>query len=163
MGLRSRSLRRRQPCGAVAIPLMSGVPRLKWRHKWGSWVLSRRHTSILARSHFWIPRGSPIQKIRPEAITGGVEKRDFELPRGNLATALADITRGVEYVFGDSIASVTEESDELNVRFDSGKERSFDLLFGADGLHSNVRALTFGGESKFDRIPGMVFRRVHPP
>jgi 2-polyprenyl-6-methoxyphenol hydroxylase-like FAD-dependent oxidoreductase len=101
--------------------------------------------------------GQPIQRLRPETITGGVEKRDFELPRGDLATALADITRDVEYVFGDSIASVTEDSDHLDITFDSGKERSFDLLFGSDGLHSNVRGLTFGPESEFDRYMGWCF------
>jgi 2-polyprenyl-6-methoxyphenol hydroxylase-like FAD-dependent oxidoreductase len=101
--------------------------------------------------------GQVIRQIRPEIITWGVEKRDFELPRGDLATALADITKDVEYVFGDSIASVVEEPDHLEVTFDSGQQRSFDLLVGADGLHSNVRGLTFGAESEFDRYLGWCF------
>lgn len=102
-------------------------------------------------------KGQPIQRVRPETFTGGVENRDFELPRGDLAKALADITTNVEYVFGDSIASVVEESDHLDITFDSGKEQTFDLLFGADGLHSNVRGLTFGPESEFDRYLGWCF------
>ncbi|WP_405490777.1 hypothetical protein [Streptomyces sp. NBC_00096] len=38
--------------------------------------------------------------------------------------------------------------------FDSGAHRAFDLVVGADGLHSNTRALVFGPEGRFIRDPG---------
>jgi 2-polyprenyl-6-methoxyphenol hydroxylase-like FAD-dependent oxidoreductase len=40
-------------------------------------------------------------------------------------------------------------SDDGEVAFDSGREARFDLVIGADGLHSNVRRLVFGPESRF--------------
>jgi 2-polyprenyl-6-methoxyphenol hydroxylase-like FAD-dependent oxidoreductase len=111
-----------------------------------------------ARVSFLSADGRPIQRIRPEAITGGVEGRDFELPRGGLAKALAHATSDkVEYLFGDSISSVLEQDDQLDITFESGSQRTFDFLFGADGLHSNVRRIVFGPESDFHRYLGWCF------
>ncbi|MGW7551288.1 FAD-dependent monooxygenase [Streptomyces rimosus] len=55
----------------------------------------------------------------------------------------------VEYVFGDSIASLTEMADGVHVTFERGAPRTFDLVIGADGLHSTVRRLAFGPEEEF--------------
>ncbi|MFI9046577.1 FAD-dependent monooxygenase [Streptomyces sp. NPDC053427] len=54
-----------------------------------------------------------------------------------------------EYVFGDSIRSLTEGDDGVHVTFDHGAPRTFDLVVGADGLHSTVRRLAFGPEEDF--------------
>ncbi|WP_049558802.1 FAD-dependent monooxygenase [Nonomuraea sp. SBT364] len=76
---------------------------------------------------------------------GGRVHQDAELHRGDLARLLHEATGGVEHVFGDSIASI----DGTRVTFDSGLVRHFDLIVGADGLHSNTRALAFGPEERF--------------
>ncbi len=55
----------------------------------------------------------------------------------------------VEYVFGDSIASLTEVADGVHVTFERGAPRTFDLVIGADGLHSTVRRLAFAPEEEF--------------
>lgn len=39
--------------------------------------------------------------------------------------------------------------DAVEVTFERGGARTFDLVIGADGLHSNVRGLVFGEESSF--------------
>ncbi|MFF0311420.1 FAD-dependent monooxygenase [Streptosporangium sp. NPDC004379] len=79
-----------------------------------------------------------------------VSDRHAEIMRDDLAEILHDATRDdVEYVFGDSIASIAERDHGLDVTFDAGAPRRFDLVIGADGLHSNVRRLTFGEESRF--------------
>lgn len=76
--------------------------------------------------------------------------------RGDLARILYDATKaGTEYIFGDSIAELTELGDGVEVRFESGMRRSFDLVIGADGLHSNVRGLAFGPEKQFVRDLGL--------
>ncbi|MEV5976871.1 FAD-dependent oxidoreductase [Streptomyces sp. NPDC052114] len=54
----------------------------------------------------------------------------------------------VEYVFGDSVATLTEDSEGIDVTFERGAPRRFDLVVGADGLHSNTRRLVFGDESR---------------
>src|ERR1044072_8474789 len=80
---------------------------------------------------------------------------DAEIMRGDLNRLLYDLTRDeVEYLFDDSIAALDQLSDGVGVTFASGARRRFDLVAGADGLHSNVRALAFGDESAFVRDLG---------
>lgn len=93
---------------------------------------------------------------------GGRAGHDAEILRGDLNRILYDLTvegadgaaDGVEYLFGDSIASATETAEGIEVVFDSGAQRVFDLLVGADGLHSQTRALVFGPEERFVRDLG---------
>ncbi|MGI5154173.1 FAD-dependent monooxygenase [Microbispora sp. CA-102843] len=95
-------------------------------------------------------RGEQVVAL-PAEFTGG----EVEILRGDLARVLYDRTRDdVEYVFGDSIASMTETPDGVEVTFERGAPRTFDLVIGADGLHSNVRRLAFGPESRFVRPSG---------
>ncbi|OKI04600.1 FAD-dependent oxidoreductase [Streptomyces sp. CB02923] len=54
-----------------------------------------------------------------------------------------------EYIFGDSITSLTETADGVHATFERGAPRTFDLVIGADGLHSTVRRLAFGPEEEF--------------
>jgi 2-polyprenyl-6-methoxyphenol hydroxylase-like FAD-dependent oxidoreductase len=81
---------------------------------------------------------------------------DFtSLPRGDLAAAIyTTIHDEVETVFGDSIATLDEHSDGVRLTFDKGAPREFDLVIGADGLHSNVRRLVFGPEENFEHYLG---------
>ncbi|WP_433242771.1 FAD-dependent monooxygenase [Streptosporangium sp. CA-135522] len=86
---------------------------------------------------------------------GGREGEDAEILRGDLNRVIYDLTKGeVEYLFDDSITSVTEVGDGVRVTFESGGTRSFDLIVGADGLHSTTRALVFGPEAGFVRDLG---------
>jgi 2-polyprenyl-6-methoxyphenol hydroxylase-like FAD-dependent oxidoreductase len=81
---------------------------------------------------------------------------DFtSLPRGDLAaTIYATIEDEVETTFGDSIATVDECGDGVGLTFENSAPRDFDLVIGADGLHSNVRRLVFGPEEDFERYLG---------
>ncbi|APR78891.1 monooxygenase, FAD-binding protein [Minicystis rosea] len=75
---------------------------------------------------------------------------DVEIMRGDLGHILHEKTRNdVEYVFNDSITSITQDVHGARVTFERGAPRTFDLVIGADGLHSNVRALAFGDEARF--------------
>ncbi|GAA2376820.1 FAD-dependent monooxygenase [Nonomuraea africana] len=96
--------------------------------------------------------GDGVEQLRlPASFTGGA----VEITRGDLSHLLHDLTRErAEYVFGDSIAAMTETADGVDVVFDSGTRRTFDLVIGADGLHSNVRGLAFGEESRFLKSSG---------
>jgi 2-polyprenyl-6-methoxyphenol hydroxylase-like FAD-dependent oxidoreductase len=80
---------------------------------------------------------------------------DVEILRGDLARILYEATRhDTEYLFDDSITAIAQAQDGVRVTFDRGQPRTFDLVVGADGLHSNVRALAFGTESRFIRDLG---------
>ncbi len=81
---------------------------------------------------------------------------DFtSLPRGDLAAAIyTTIEDKVETIFGDTIAAVDDHGDGVRLTFENSAPRDFDLLIGADGLHSNVRRLVFGPEQDFERYLG---------
>ena len=49
-----------------------------------------------------------------------------------------------------------EDADSMMVHFRRDGERRFDLVIGADGLHSNVRRLAFGPQDRFERQLGYV-------
>jgi 2-polyprenyl-6-methoxyphenol hydroxylase-like FAD-dependent oxidoreductase len=55
-----------------------------------------------------------------------------------------DATQDVEYLRGGSIADLVQTGDAVAVTFASGVTRAFDLVVGADGLHSVTRWLVFG-------------------
>jgi len=59
-------------------------------------------------------------------------------------------------VFGDSIATLTDTADGVDVTFDNGPARRFDLVIGADGLHSALRAMVFGPRELFVHHLGLV-------
>jgi 2-polyprenyl-6-methoxyphenol hydroxylase-like FAD-dependent oxidoreductase len=82
---------------------------------------------------------------------------DIEILRGDLSEILHEDTRdAVEYVFGDRIAELTQDADGVDVTFASGARRRFDLVIGADGLHSALRAMVFGPRERFVRHLGLV-------
>ncbi|MEU0564923.1 FAD-dependent monooxygenase [Nonomuraea sp. NPDC005983] len=90
-----------------------------------------------------------------------ISDRHVEIMRDDLSEILYDATRDhVEYVFGDSITSI---SDDGEVTFERGPARRFDLVIGADGLHSNVRRLVFGPESRFSAWIGAYLAVVSVP
>jgi len=79
----------------------------------------------------------------------------ISLPRGDLAAAIYTTTEEkVETIFGDSIATIDEHSDGVRLTFEKSAPRDFDLVIGADGLHSNVRRLVFGPEQDFEHYLG---------
>ena len=51
----------------------------------------------------------------------------------------------------------------VDVRFKSGAQGRFDIVVGADGLHSNTRALVFGPEAPFSRYLGYCFNLFSLP
>ncbi|NUR97850.1 MAG: FAD-dependent oxidoreductase [Kribbellaceae bacterium] len=80
-----------------------------------------------------------------EAFSG-----ELEILRGDLVDILYDLTRDTtEYIFDDTITELTQDDAGVDVVFESGTTRHFDLVVGADGLHSNVRRLAFGPESSY--------------
>ena len=77
------------------------------------------------------------------------------LPRGDLASAIFEtIDEKVETIFSDSITSVDDHVDGVRLTFEKSSPCDFDLLVGADGLHSNVRRVVFGPEQSFEHYLG---------
>jgi 2-polyprenyl-6-methoxyphenol hydroxylase-like FAD-dependent oxidoreductase len=87
----------------------------------------------------------------PAAFMSG----EVEIQRGDLARILYERTRDdAEYVFGDSIAGLAQDAGGVDVTFERGGSRRFDLVVGADGTHSGVRSLVWGPEERFSTFLG---------
>jgi 2-polyprenyl-6-methoxyphenol hydroxylase-like FAD-dependent oxidoreductase len=99
--------------------------------------------------------GNELSQDTESTPTGGIiEGPDIELLRDDLIELLYEATQlKVKYQFDDSIESLEDDGSAVAVTFERGAARSFDLVIGADGLHSNVRQLVFGPEEQFiDRL-----------
>ncbi|OZM80846.1 FAD-dependent monooxygenase [Pseudonocardia sp. MH-G8] len=101
--------------------------------------------------------GTVLETFRADDHGGDGYIAEIEILRGDLSRVLYDDTRdGVEYVFGDRIAALTQDADGVDVTFAGGDRRRFDLVVGADGLHSALREMVFGPREQFIRHLGMV-------
>ena len=100
-------------------------------------------------------QGRPIAAFGTKVfseLTGG---RYVTLQRSELARLLfKKSNRQVETIFGDSIVSLEDRADCVRVQFEHERERRFDLVIGADGLHSRTRTLVFGPQSSFEKHLG---------
>jgi 2-polyprenyl-6-methoxyphenol hydroxylase-like FAD-dependent oxidoreductase len=97
--------------------------------------------------------GNVLETFRADDNDGDGYISEIEILRGDLSQVLYDDTRdGVEYVFGDRIAELTQDADGVDVTFAGGDRRRFDLVIGADAL----RAMVFGPREQFVRHLGLV-------
>jgi len=80
---------------------------------------------------------------------------DVEIVRGTLCQILMAQVSDAEFIFGDSIQGISQSPNSVQVEFTKNSPREFDLVIGADGLHSNVRRIVFGDESHFFRELGL--------
>lgn len=112
----------------------------------------------LRRLTFLDGNGGEVASVAPHALTGGVAGQDVEVRRGDLTDALHSAVRDdVEFLFDDSIETLDQSGDGVDVTFRGGATRTFDMVFGADGLHSRTRELLFGPEERFHRYLGYCF------
>jgi 2-polyprenyl-6-methoxyphenol hydroxylase-like FAD-dependent oxidoreductase len=97
------------------------------------------------------PDGSKVSSISYRASRERLGGRLLPLMRGDLEHALADALAGtgVEIRFGCTVEAVGQPAGRVEVSLSDGTEHTVDLLVGADGIHSRVRALTFGPEQAF--------------
>ncbi|ROO84526.1 2-polyprenyl-6-methoxyphenol hydroxylase-like FAD-dependent oxidoreductase [Actinocorallia herbida] len=100
--------------------------------------------------------GDGVEVFRDTESTysgGRIGNDDVELLRADLARILFD-RAPAEYLFGDAVTALDEHADGVRVEFERAAPREFDLVIGADGLHSRVRALAFGPEDEFVHLLG---------
>jgi 2-polyprenyl-6-methoxyphenol hydroxylase-like FAD-dependent oxidoreductase len=89
-------------------------------------------------------RGGEIGRLPAEVISG-----ELEIYWGDLARILYEAVRDdVNYRFGVRVTNLDDDGDGVNVTFSDASMGSYDLVIGADGLHSGVRRLVFGPEAQ---------------
>jgi 2-polyprenyl-6-methoxyphenol hydroxylase-like FAD-dependent oxidoreductase len=87
-------------------------------------------------------------------LTGG---RFVTIGRSDLSRLLFDKIKGsTEVIFDDEIVGLHEQVDAVQVQFARAGARRFDLVIGADGLHSNIRSLAFGPQDRFEKSLGYI-------
>ncbi|MGA4992425.1 FAD-dependent monooxygenase [Nonomuraea bangladeshensis] len=112
----------------------------------------------LRRLTFLNEDGSEVASVHPHNVTGGVAGHDLEVRRGDLTEALyAAVRDDVEFVFDDCIETLHQSGDGIDVTFRGGGSRRFDMVLGAEGMHSRTREMVFGPEEPFHRYLGYCF------
>ncbi|WP_326794367.1 FAD-dependent monooxygenase [Streptomyces sp. NBC_01808] len=110
------------------------------------------------RFTFFDADGGEVAAVSARAVTGDAEGRDLEVRRGDLAAVLYALVRDdVEFRFGDSVEHLDQSGGGADVTFRSGLRRTYDLVIGADGMHSRTRETLFGPEKRFHRYLGYWF------
>lgn len=111
----------------------------------------------------WSRPGARPLEVDVVRLMSAFSDRHLEIMREDLAEVFHGATRDVEYVFGDSITAISEDASGVDVSFERAAPRRFDLVIGADGLHSNVRRLVFGEEREFSAHIGAYLAVVSVP
>lgn len=98
--------------------------------------------------------GARITSMNPEVFVGP-EARYVSLSRSDLAAVIYEaLGDGVETIFDDTVRELDDDGTRVHVAFERSATRSFDLVVGADGLHSRVRRLVFGPRGDYERYLG---------
>ncbi|WP_141731838.1 FAD-binding domain [Oligoflexus tunisiensis] len=98
--------------------------------------------------------GKRVARLDFEIMRTLVNNRLTSILRGDLAEILFNACKGVDARSGVSITGIQDLKDSTRVQFSDGSEDAFDLVIGADGLHSKVRSLVFGDEAQFEKPLG---------
>ena len=99
--------------------------------------------------------GKRLAGFPADAVARIANGRYISIARGDLAASIFGKIEGkVESIFNDSVARIEQTAQVAQVTFESGTKRDFDLVVGADGLHSRVRELVFGPQSRFEKYLG---------
>ncbi len=100
-------------------------------------------------------RGRGVSGFGGHSLRRALDGRYFSILRGDLAHTLYTTVAGeVETIFGDAITVLEDGDAGVEVTLASGETRRFDLVVGADGLHSAVRGAAFGNDPAYERYLG---------
>jgi 2-polyprenyl-6-methoxyphenol hydroxylase-like FAD-dependent oxidoreductase len=106
-------------------------------------------------------KGRRPARIDLTKIVGAASDQHVEIMRDDLSEVYYEAGRqDVECLFGDSITAISPDGE---VTFEHAAPRRFDVVVGADGLHSNVRRLIFGDEAGLSRFIGGYLAVVSAP
>jgi 2-polyprenyl-6-methoxyphenol hydroxylase-like FAD-dependent oxidoreductase len=92
--------------------------------------------------------GTVVAQLPGDEVSDSAD--DLEIPREDLARVLRDaLDPTATLVFDESISELHDDGAGVDVSFVSGRQDRFDLVVGADGMHSLTRRLVFGPEQDY--------------
>jgi 2-polyprenyl-6-methoxyphenol hydroxylase-like FAD-dependent oxidoreductase len=101
-------------------------------------------------------RGRRTTSFDPRDMAGIAGGRYVTIARADLASAImSSLGGGVETIYGDSVSEICDDGEHVRVSFERGGSAVYDLVVGADGLHSAVRRMMFGPDDAFQRDVGI--------
>lgn len=97
--------------------------------------------------------GMTTSSLQVSAMSEMLQGRYTSIERSELSRHIYEAceTKGIETRFGTHVTGFVDDGDKVTATFDDGKVESFDLMVGADGLHSATRKMLFGAEEQFER------------
>ena len=98
--------------------------------------------------------GREVAAMDVASIRRQLQGRFISLARADLAAALFGACSGIPAQFGVSIDGLEQGDDGVTAMLSNGRRERFDLVIGADGLHSRVRELVWGPEKQFEKRLG---------
>src|SRR5262249_29229193 len=117
--------------------------------------LRQAATDVTAMS-FVNRSGRQVGRINTRALQRATGSKEVELTRTDLAAILYEAGRNsAESRFDDTMTALSQDDDGVDVTFEKAPPRRFDLVIGADGLHSTTRRLAFGPDSEFVHHAGI--------
>lgn len=113
-------------------------------------------------------RGYKLEELRIVGAEGGrvggfqadvfrrlTDGRYLSLPRSELSASIYErLDERTTRIFGDEVVGFEERSNEIVATLASGRAEAFDVVVGADGLHSSVRKLAFGPSERVEKYLG---------
>jgi 2-polyprenyl-6-methoxyphenol hydroxylase-like FAD-dependent oxidoreductase len=115
------------------------IERLGWMDRVRALSLQQRGLACVDH------HGRVIAQMPTELFGGEGIVSDLEILRGDLGQLFYELSAPTtEYLFDDTISALAPDDAGVSVTFEKAKARRFDLVVGADGLHSVVRGLAFG-------------------
>ena len=109
-------------------------------------------------------RGQRVTGFKTKVLDELTNGRFVTVPRSGLSRLLFEkVGSGTETLFDDEITGIHGHDDTVHVQFKRAGARRFDLVIGADGLHSNVRGLAFGPQKCFEKQLGYGVAALEAP
>ncbi|MFI5776308.1 FAD-dependent monooxygenase [Nocardia sp. NPDC051570] len=123
---------------AERMGLMPGIRKLQLRETGWKWINEK---------------GEVYARMTADMFGGEGPAAEIEIQRGDLNQVLLDLIHEqggeLDYRYGEWIEQITQDTDGVSVTYASGPSERFDLVIGADGVHSATRRLIFGPEERF--------------
>lgn len=128
----------------------------------GIWSCLQEAATGVERLTFVDDHGRPQASIRTRQRRGRHE--EVEVARSGLVDLLLGKARENSLIIeDDSVTGLHQDGGGVDVEFRRTSSRRFDLVIGADGIHSTVRALAFGPDERYSRPFGMFVGTVRSP
>jgi 2-polyprenyl-6-methoxyphenol hydroxylase-like FAD-dependent oxidoreductase len=87
--------------------------------------------------------GQALRTVAADDHGGDGELAEIEILRGELARILRAAS-DAEFRYDSHLVGLDDDGTGVRATFADGRSERFDVVIGADGLHSRVRTLTFG-------------------